>query len=208
MSIGPTTQKVKHQLINKWEPILYTYLSDESPPASSPSRKKIREDRECSELLNNFTKKIYDYDIDNFYTESVRRIYSDNHCISGIVYEPNSLPNKYQTYYRKCEYCSTINNVSYEINNCESCGAQFGLLDFLDNVRIAANFFDKHSEETSYKRLALRIIENAFKKHIDFHKNVDDIVNCLTVLSDEKIDALMSYLIGFIKPDKMFKTNE
>ena len=139
-------------------------------------------------------------------TDFVSDLYLGNAAISGICVSPSM--NKYQKYYRKCEYCSTINNVSYEINNCEACGAQFGLLDFLDNVRMAANPFEKHCEETSYRRLALRIIENAFKKHTDFHKNVDDIIKCLTVLSDEKIVLLMGYLIGFIKPDKMFKTDE
>lgn len=177
------------------------------PPVPPPSRKKTQENKEdigVSQILNNFAQSLYKSD--NFYAESIDSMYN-NYTLSGI-YVPHSSTNKYKTYYRKCEYCATINNVSYEINNCEACGAQFGLLDFLDNVRIAANPFEKHYEETSYRRLALRIIENAFKKHIDFHEHVNDIINCLTVLSDEKISALMDYLIGFIKPDKMFKNNE
>jgi hypothetical protein len=144
---------------------------------------------------------------------------TENLIVSGICgvdqllnhYESSSnSSNRFNIYYRKCEYCSTINNISYEIDNCESCGAQFGLLDFLDNARIAELLQPHYTSQdtSSYKRLALEIIENAFKKHIDFHKNVDDIVNCLIGLPEEKIASLIGYLIGFIKPDKMFKTNE
>ena len=43
-------------------------------------------------------------------TDFVSDLYLGNAAISGICVSPSM--NKYQKYYRKCEYCSTINNVS------------------------------------------------------------------------------------------------
>jgi len=144
------------------------------------------------------------------YTPLFNQLY-DIHdtCLSGVIFlnEPAHL----KTSYKKCEYCGTVNNVSYEINNCESCGAQFGLLEWLENVVIAERVergvicgaytgLDVISE---YKSTAIRIISNAFKNHIKYMNDSSQIYDMLHELPDQKIENLMDYFGGFFKPDKL-----